>query len=326
MSGQRISRRKITTIAAAGVLFSPTLRAQPNWRPKQPITIYQPFAAGGTTDVHLRFLGERASKMLGQPVIVVAKPGAAGTFAASQLLTAKPDGYTLACMTINSLHYPYYQETSWDPIRDFTYIIGLADFTQAVVVPADAPWKTIEDFIAAGKREPEKYTYGTSGVGGSGHLVGIEIEQATGAKFTQVPYKGSAEWLFALLSGQISSVIGSGYWGETVNAGKARLLAVVSDRRYAKYPDVPTLIERGIAVSRISPYGIVGPKGMPDEIVNALHEAFKEGMSDPGYEDMLGRFVVAPWYRSPADFRSFFEKYWEEAGPIIKRTGLSKSQ
>jgi tripartite-type tricarboxylate transporter receptor subunit TctC len=319
-----ISRRRLGVVGGAAAAMLPlSSRAQAGWRPEQPITLYGPFNAGGTFDVHLRYLAERASKTLGQPIIVAPKPGAAGTLAGTLLLNAKPDGYTLGCITINSLHYPHYNKTTWDPIRDFTYIIGLAELSQGIVVAADAPWKTIEEFIEAGKKEPDKYTYGTSGIGSSGNLVGDGIDQATGAKFLHVPYKGAAEWLFALTSGQVNAVIATGFWSETVNSGKARLLAVASDERLGPYPDVPTLKERGIPVVRISPYGIIGPKDMPKSIVLALHDAFKAGTNDPSYKPMLDRFMAVPWYKSPEEFRAFFTKYFADVGPSIKRSGLS---
>ncbi len=157
-------------------------RGQARWKPEKPITIYNPFAAGGVTDVHIRMLGETVSKVLGQQVIVDVKAGAAGTLAPAMLLNAKPDGQTLACMSINSLRYPHYQKTNWDPLKDFTYISGLSGYTMGIVVKSTAPWQTLEELIAAGKKEPEKYNFGTSGIGGTGQLMMIEVEQATGAQ------------------------------------------------------------------------------------------------------------------------------------------------
>ena len=135
-------------------------------------------------------MGETAGPRLGQPILVDARPGAAGTLAPAMLVNAKPDGHRLACMSINSLRYPHYQPTNWNPIRDFTYIIGLSGYTIGLVVRADAPWKTFDELIAAAKKEPEKYNYATSGIGRTGQLTMIEVEQSTGAKFTHVPYKG----------------------------------------------------------------------------------------------------------------------------------------
>jgi len=313
-------------LASAGiaVLSHQTASASVPWRPSQPITIYQPFPAGGTTDVHMRFLAERVSKKFGQTVNVVPKPGAAGTLAAAQLTSAKPDGYSLAVITTNSLHYPHYQKTTWHPLESFTYVIGLGDFVMGIVVPTSSPWKDIGSFIEAGKREPGRYTYGTSGLGGGGHLVGIAIGQKTGAKFELIPYKGSAEWLLALLNGEVNAVIASGFWTDAVDNGRARVLAFATEARYAKYPNVPTLSESGVPVELINPYGLVGPSGMPDNIINTLHDAFRSATDDPEYLPLLGRFGVAPWHRSPADFRAYFTKHFGEVRPLLVQSGLVK--
>ena len=263
-----LKRRHFTALAGATALSAPMVaRGQARWKPEKPITIYNPFAAGGVTDVHIRMLGETVTKVLGQQVIVDVKAGAAGTLAPAMLVNAKPDGQTLACMSINSLRYPHYQKTTWDPLKDFTYISGLSGYTMGIVVKSTAPWQTLEDLIAAGKKEPEKYNFGTSGIGGTGQLMMIEVDQATGAKFTHVPYKGGAEWMQALLSDQVHFLADASQWAPFVDNGQCRILALATEQRLEKYKDVPTLIERGINVVGQSPYGIVGPKGMPPEVV-----------------------------------------------------------
>ncbi len=319
-----LRRRQFAALAAATVAAPGLARGQARWKPEKPITIYNPFAAGGVTDVHIRLLGETAGKVLGQQIIVDVRPGAAGTLAPAMLLNAKPDGYQLACMSINSLRYPHYQEANWHPLRDFTYIIGLSGYTLGIVVRADSPWKTLEDLIAAGKKEPEKYDYGTSGVGGTGQLMMIEIEQTTGAKFTHVPYKGGAEWMQALLSGQIHFLADASQWSPFVDNGQCRILAMATEQRIPKYKDVPTLIERGVNVVGQSPYGLVGPKGLPPEIVEAIHLAFKQAMADPRVQELLDKYIQAAWYKNPAEYRAFAEKYFQDVKPLLVKAGLSK--
>jgi tripartite-type tricarboxylate transporter receptor subunit TctC len=319
-----LRRRQFAALAAATVAAPGLARGQGRWKPEKPITIYNPFAAGGVTDVHIRLLGETAGKILGQQIIVDVRPGAAGTLAPALLLNAKPDGYQLACMSINSLRYPHYQEANWHPLRDFTYIIGLSGYTLGIVVRADSPWKTLEDLIAAGKKEPEKYDYGTSGVGGTGQLMMIEIEQSTGAKFTHVPYKGGAEWMQALLSGQVHFLADASQWAPFVDNGQCRILAMATEQRIPKYKDVPTLIERGINVVGQSPYGLVGPKGLPPEIVETIHLAFKQAMADPRVQELLDKYIQAAWYKSPAEYRAFAEKYFVDVKPLLVKAGLAK--
>lgn len=321
-------RRLLSASLVSGLtplLAAPAVvRAQSRWKPERPMVIYNPFAAGGVTDLHLRFLADKVSRILGQQVLVEVKAGAAGTLAPAALLSAKPDGHTLACMSINSLRYPHYQQVSWNPLRDFSYITGLSGYTMGLVVRADAPWKSIEELIAAGKAEPEKFTYGTSGVGGTGQLLMIEVEQATGAKFTHVPFKGGAEWMQALLAGHINFLADAAQWAPFVDNGQCRILAMATESRMPKYPNAPTLRERGINAVGYSVYGLVGPKDTPAAIVQTLHEAFTEATNDPGLQPLLDRYIQVPWRKNPAEFRAFAEQYFSEIKPLLIRAGLAK--
>lgn len=321
-------RRRAVTTGLATVLCAPGLAlaqaGTPRWKPERPITIYNPFAVGGITDLHMRLLAEKVGKTLGQPVLVEARPGAAGTLAPAALMTAKPDGHTLAVYTINSLRYPHYQQVNWHPLRDFTFIMGLSSYTFALVVRADSPWKTVEDLFAAGKAQPEKYSYGTSGIGGSGHLMMVEIEQQVGAKFTHIPYKGGAEWMQALLGGQIDFLADASQWGPFVDDGRCRILAMVTEQRLPRYASVPTLKERGVDVIGQSPYGLVGPKDLPSPIVQSLYDAFAEANSDPATLQLLERYIQVPWKRSPAEYRAFAESYFVSVKPLLIKSGLAK--
>ena len=321
-----LSRRRLAALAGGAALALPALaNGQVVWKADKPITIYNPFAAGGGTDVHLRLLGERAGPTLGQQILIDSRPGAAGTLAPAMLLNARPDGHQLACMSINSLRYPHYQQAAWQPLRDFTYIIGLSGYTIGIVVRADAPWKTLNELIEAGKEEPDKHNYATSGIGGTGQLTMIEVEQTTGAKFTHVPYKGTAEWTQALLGGEIQFICDGAQWAPFVDSGKFRILAMATEQRIPKYKDAPTLIERGIKVVGHSPYGLVGPKDLPPNVVEAVHLAFKDAMADPRVAALLDSYIQAPWYKSPAEYRAFAEKYFVDVKPLLIKAGLAKS-
>lgn len=315
----------VTALVAPAIARFEDVQAQSAWKPEKPITIYNPLAAGGVADVHLRFIGERLTRKWGQPIIVDVKAGAGATLAAAQMVNVKPDGYTIACMTINSLRYPHYQTASWHPLRDFSYIIGLSEFTFGIVVRADSPYQTIQDLMEAGKREPEKLNYGTSGIGGTGHLLMIEAEQSTGARFTHVPYKGTPDWMQALLGGHIQFVADGAGWAPFVENGQVRVLAMATEKRFGKYPDKPTLVEVGINAVAVSPYGLVGPKALPEPIVQALHDAVKEAMADPGHQPLLDKFIQEPWYRSPTEYRAFAEKYYVDVKPMLVKAGLAKT-
>jgi tripartite-type tricarboxylate transporter receptor subunit TctC len=320
----KLNRRHVLA-GLGGALAAPTIvRAQTAWKPDRPVTIYNPLAAGGVCDVHLRFLAERMTQRWGKQVNVDVKAGAGATLAAAQMVNVKPDGHIIACMTINSLRYPHYQTANWHPLRDFSYITGLSEFTFGVVVRADSPFKTIQDLMEAAKREPEKYTYGTSGVGGTGHLLMIEAEQATGAKFTHVPHKGSADWMPALLGGHIHFVADGAGWAPAVDAGQVRILAMATEKRFGKYPDKPTLVESGINAIAVSPYGLVGPKDLPPAAIREIHEAATAAMADPKHQPLLDQFIQEPWVRDPAQYRAFAEKYYVDVKPMLIKSGLAK--
>ena len=321
-----LPRRRFAALAATATLAVPMLaRGEARWRPEKPITIYNPFAAGGVTDVHMRMLGETVTKILGQQVVVDVKAGAAGTLAPAMLMNAKPDGHQLACMSINSLRYPHYQKVNWDPLKDFTYICGLSGYTMGIVVRSTSPWQTLEDMIAAAKKAPEKYNYGTSGVGGTGQLMMIEVEQVTGTRFTHVPYKGGAEWMQALLSDQVHFIADAAQWAPFVDNGQCRILAMATEKRLPKYKDTPTLIERGVDVVGQSPYGLVGPKNMPAETVEAIYRAFRTAMDEPKVNAYLDQFLQLPWYKNPVEYRAFAEKYFVEVKPLLIKAGLAKA-
>lgn len=314
-------KRRSILAAGAAALIAPAARAQGKF-PSRSITIYGALPAAGVMDQHLRALAERAHKTLGQSIVIEAKPGAGATLAPQLIQAAPPDGHLLAAMTVNSLRYPYYQKTTYDPLKDFTFIIGLSNFTFGVVVHADSPYRTIEDLIAAGKANPGKLSSGSTGQGGTGHLILLDIERATGAKFTQVPFKGGPDGIQALLGKHIDFITDGAQWGPLVEDGRLRLLAMATEQRVARFKDAPTLRERGIDAVGWSPYGLVGPRGMAPEVVKTLHDAFKSAMEDPAIDALLEKFVQVRWYQSSADYRGWAEKYFVDIKPTLVRAGL----
>lgn len=321
-----IARRRLMGAAAgAGALsLLPGLGHAQGKYPNRPITLYGALPGGGIQDQHLRFLGERAQKILGQPIAIEPKPGAGATLAPTLLLNAKPDGYTLAANTVNSFRYPHYQKTNYNPVKDFEFVIGLSNFTFAVAVLADSPYKSIEDLIAAGKQNPGKLTSGSTGHGGTGHLVLIEMEKATGAKFTQVPFKGGPDAIAALLGKHIDFITDGATFAPLADEGRVRILALATEQPNPRFKGVPTLREKGIDAVGWSPYGILAPKGTPREIIMTLHDAFKAAMDDPAHQTFLDKFIQPAWYKSPDEFRAWAEKYYVDILPLLKTAGLVK--
>ncbi|MEA2936201.1 MAG: hypothetical protein QOD74_2847 [Variibacter sp.] len=291
--------------------------------PAKPVTFIVPWPAGGSSDLVMRALAEATQKHLGQPIVVENRPGASGTLGPAQMAaTAKSDGYTIAQLPITVFRLPYMTKTTFDPEKDFTYIAGLTGYTFGVVVKADAPWKSFEEFLADAKANPGKIKYGTPGAGTSLHITMEQIAKKQGIKWTQVPFKGGAETNAAVLGGHVHAVADSTGWGPLVQSGDLRLLVTWGGKRTKNWPNVPTLKDVGIDMIANSPYGIGGPKGIDPKIVKVLHDAFKKGLEEPSYAAALEKFDQELAYLSTEDYAKHAKQQIEEAKQLVQDLGL----
>jgi tripartite-type tricarboxylate transporter receptor subunit TctC len=312
---------KLAAVCAALALLGLAPVAQAQDFPSKPITLICPWPAGGGTDIHLRKIAELASKRLGQPVVVENRPGGSGMNGpATMAKTARPDGYTISQLAITAFRVPHMQKVDWDPLNDFTYILGLAGYTFGVVVRADSPFKTFGDLLAYAKANPGKLSYATPGTGTSLHLAMAEIGAKVGVEFLHVPFKGQAEGMQALLGGHVMVQVDSTGWARQVDAGQARLLATLGDRRTRW--NAPTVKEFGIDTVSNSPYGLVGPKGMSPQVVKVLHDAFKSASDDPENMKTLQQLDQAHWYKSSEDYRAWAAEMFKSERATIERVGL----
>jgi tripartite-type tricarboxylate transporter receptor subunit TctC len=309
----------LRALAACAVLVAGLAGAQDF--PTRPITLICPWPAGGSTDTHLRKFAEIAGRHLGQPIIIENKPGGGGMIGpAGMAATAKPDGYTLSQLTIAAFRQPYMQKVEWDPMRDFTYIIGISGYTFGLVVKSDSPIKSLEEFVAYAKANPGKLSYASTGIGTSPHLVMEEIAAKAGIQLLHVPYKGSADSQQALMGGHVMAQSDSSGWGKFVDAGNFRLLATFGDQR-ARW-GAPTAKELGYDLVFNSPYGIVGPKGMDPRVVKILHDAFKKAIDDPEHAKMLQQLDQVYWYKSSEDYARWARETYAAERATIERAGL----
>jgi tripartite-type tricarboxylate transporter receptor subunit TctC len=289
--------------------------------PARTITLICPWPAGCGTDLHLRKISEIASKGLGQPIIVENRPGGSGMNGpANMAKTARPDGYTISQLAITAFRVPHMQKVDWDPLADFTYIIGVSGYTFGIVVKTDSQFKTFQDLLEYARANPGKLSYGTPGTGTSLHLAMEEIGAKANVQFLHVPFKGQADSAAALLGGHIMAQVDSTGWGRQVDAGTFRLLATLGDRRTRW--NAPTVKELGIDTVSNSPYGFVGPKGMPPEIVKRLHDAFKLAMDDPEHMKVLQQLDQLYWYKSSADYAQWAAEAYKAERATIERVGL----
>ena len=176
------------------------------------------------------------------------------------------------------------------------------------------------------RRPPGKITYGTPGTGTSPHLLVEDMEQKTGARFQQVPFKGNAEAMNSFLGGHIDAVSDSSGWGPQVDAGKARLLATFGEQRTKRWPTVPTAKELGIDLVYPSPFGLAGPKGMDPKVVAILHDAFKKALDDPEHQKMLDKLDQVLWYRNSADYARISLEWFEAEKKTVERLGLARKE
>ena len=291
--------------------------------PNRPVTLYCAFTAGGPTDQVFRSFAESASKHTGASIVVENKPGAGGTIAALSMRNAKPDGYTLAQAPMGLFRIPHMQKNqTFDPIKEFTYVICLTGYTFGLVVPADSPIKSVKDYIEYAKANPGKLSYGTPGANTSPHLAMEEFASTAGIKLNHVPFKGNAEAMISLLGGHVMSVSDSTGWAPHVESGKVRLLATYGSKRTKRWPDVPTLTELGYDTVADSPFGLIGPKGMDRAVVQKLHDIFKPTLDDPKVQEILDRYDQPVAYMGPDEYAAWAKKTYEAERKTIERLGL----
>jgi tripartite-type tricarboxylate transporter receptor subunit TctC len=305
----RIARRDALALSAAATaaLAAPAVARAQGRFPDRPIRLIIPWPPGGSADAQLRSQAEIAGRALGQTIVVENRPGASGTMGAMHLKTqARPDGYTITQMHLSIIRRPFIVRTPpWDPVEDFTHIIGLTGWLFGIAVKADGPIRTWADYLAYARANPGRLTYTTSGIATTNHLTMEELAAKEGLELVHVPYRASNEAAVAVASGEVMSVADSSAWGPLVEGGQLRLVCVWSAERSKRFPDAPTLKELGHDMVVTSPYGLSGPRGMDPGVVRVLHDALKEGLFDPANARVREQFDMPLEYYDSAAYRDF---------------------
>jgi len=299
-------RRHAIGIAAAALAAPAIGRAQGRF-PDRPVRLIVPWPPGGSADAQLRSMAEIASRQLGQPIVVENRAGASGTMGAMHLKTqARPDGYTVSQMHLSVIRRPFLvRNPPWDPVEDFTHIIGLCGWMFGICVHADGPIKNWADYLAYARANPGGLTYTTSGIATTNHLAMEELAAREKIELVHVPYRASNEAAVAVASGEVMSVADSSAWAPLVDAGKLRPICVWTAERSPRFPEVPTLKELGYDMVVTSPYGLSGPKGMDPGVVKILHDAFKAGLFDPANATVRAQFDMPLEYYDTEGYRAF---------------------
>ena len=302
-----VTRRQGLALGTGAILMPGAVRAQAAW-PASPVTFVVGYAAGGGADIVARELAHLLTPLMGQQVIVDNKGGAAGAIGARFVSNAKPDGYTLFyAVSTNVVTNPHVLKASIDTLKGLVPIIQTTDYQYVLAVHPDVPAKNAQELVALAKKQPNKLTYSSSGVGGNNHLAGALFAEAAGVELTHVPYRGTGPALMDVISNVITMNFSSlpPAVGQ-IKAGKLRALAVTGDRRVSSLPDVPTLKEQGINVAVTGWHGIFSPPKTPDAVLDRVHKDVTTAMKDPKFTGALDKDgLELPPMRSRADFAKF---------------------
>ena len=313
----RIARVTVATLALAAAAHA----AAQAW-PSKPIRLVVPFPPGGAVDFYARVVQQPLSEVLGQTVVIDNKAGASGMVGAEAVAKSPPDGYTLLLGNIASLaiNVGIYPKMPYDPLKDFTPIVRTVDVNYVLVVHPSVPAKSVPELIAYAKANPGKLSYGSAGSGSLPHL-GTELFKAqTGTDMVHVPYKGGGPMVTDLLGGSVHLVIADqANLMPHVQSGKLRALAVATPKRSPNAPDLPTIAETGLAGFDATAWqGLVGPAGMPPDVVKRLNEAFNKVMAMPAVREKLVGGGLEPVGGTPEQFGSFI------GSEIAKWTKIAK--
>lgn len=315
----------IAIAGAAGGLVAPAALAQTY--PSKPITIVVPFAAGGTTDILARILGQYMTGALGQAVVIDNRAGAGGNVGGQAAARAPADGYTLFMGTVgtHAINASLYRKMPFDPVKDFAPLTRVAMVPNVLVANPSQPFKTVQELIAYAKANPGKVSCGSSGNGSSIHLSCELFKSMAKVDLLHVPYKGSAPAVNDLLGGQIAVMFDNLPSAlQHIKAGKLRALAVTSAKRSPELPDVPTVAEAGVpGFEATSWFGMFAPAATPPAIVTQLNAVIVKALNDP---DVMKRFReqgAEPHPETPAQFAAFIKSESEKWGQVVKSSGAS---
>lgn len=291
--------------------------------PSKPITMLIPFAAGGSTDITARALAAAAEKTLGQPVVVVNRPGATGAVALSELAKAAPDGHTIAAINeIAVAIAPHMQKVTFDPMKAFTPIMNYGVYTTFIAVSAESPFKTLKDLIDYAKANPKIVTVGVPGIGASAHLGMSRLAAENKMEITFVPFPGGAPATAALLGRHVSVASASGEVLPHVKAGRLRVLAMFEDSKLKDFPEMQTVRELGYAWSLNSWVGLGGPAGMDTATTTKLFDAFRRAMDSAEFKSTMNNFQMLTITDDPKKAADAYRRSYDDMGKIIKDLGI----
>ena len=315
--------RTFKRVCLSAIVFA----AHADTYPSKPIRLIVPWPAGGGVDTSARIISQPLSERLGQAIVVENRAGAAGNIGTALAAKEKPDGYTLlmGSLSPNAVNPHLYTSLGFDPIKDFAAVALVYTVPSFLVVPANSPANTAQEFIAHAKANPGKLNMGSGGVGSSQHLFGVMFTNATKVEVVHVAYKGTSPAEAALIAGQVDFMLDPPTALPFVEAGKLKALAVASAVKNPALPNVPTLDELGVpGVHTSTFYGVMAPAGTPKAIVDRLNREINAILQTDDIRARLTKLAAVPGTGTPEDFGKFVAAELERYGEIVKISGAKK--
>lgn len=318
--------RRIGGLAAAGLLFMSCAQAATRY-PDHAIRLIVGFSAGGATDIIARMVGQKLSQRLGQPIVVENKPGAGGTIATGYVAKSPADGYTLLFTSAaHAINATLYKSLPYDPVKDFEPVVPVASTLNVLAVNPSMPARSVKEFIAYARAHPGKVTMASGGVGSSSHLAGVLFNTMAGIKVTHVPYKGTADSLRDLASGEVLSTVDSvSAYLPYFRNGALRALGVGDLKRNPVLPDVPTIDESGLKGYEVNAWvGMLAPAHVPRSDVALLNHEVNEILKSPDVIRQLQRMGSRPLGGSPEAYATLIRHDIDKFARLIELAGIPR--
>ena len=313
----------IALLVQCSLLGAATALAQAPY-PNRPIRLIVPFPPGGGAEATARVVAQRLSESLGQAIVIESRAGAGGNIGSEAVARAAPDGYTLLFTTAGVTVAPHLQKLSWDPLKDLAPVSLVVTYPLVIAAHPSTPATNLRELIAYAKANPGKLSYGSSGTGGPLHMGAELFKNQTGIDLLHVPYKGNAPATLAILSGEVNLTFDSQMGpAPNIRAGKLRGLAVTGTRRSAVLPDVPTVIETGVANFSYEAWnGITAPAGTAPDILRRLNTEVVKAVARPDVRERLAAMGYDPVSNSIAEFAALMQSDYQRFGKLVKEIGM----